>query len=127
MDAKLTFQEGEDAVHRSSLRTAPDEQVFSNGLIGEAFVVGCRFHCACQEGQPCVVANDDAWRARVQVVCDGQEAAAHLLDVLLQFLCRRLFRGGSACRDDNFVVALAVAEQPVRGVCLYCEKQHDEG
>ena len=127
MDAELAFQKGEDAVHRASTRAAPNEEVVANGSIGEVLVVLPGLSRSRQSGYSLVVAYENAATFGREVGCDGQLNAAHLLDVLLQFLCSRLFRGGSIRGNDNLIVALSIAEKPIGRSEMNCREQQKTG
>ena len=122
MDAKLTLQKCEDAIHRATPRATPDEQVVSHSLVGETLVVGIRLLGDRLELHPSIVADDDAWLG-IQVVSDGQADATHLFDVLLQLTCSRFLGGGGSCRYDNLVVAPPIAEEPVCRIGPYGQQQ----
>ena len=127
MDAEFTLKEGENAVHRAALGSAPDEKVVPEGFVGEALVVLPGFPCSRQVGHTGVETHEDALSVSFGVVCDGQTCAAYLLYVLLQLSGSRLFRGGCLGRNDNLIVALAATEQPVGSPGHGCQEQQDKG
>ena len=123
MDAQLALQEGEDAVHRTTPGTAPDEQVVPHGPVSKALVVPLGFLRSRQGCHALVIAHTDAPARCLQVGADGQPGSAHLLDVLLQFAGSRLLRSGSICGNDNRIVRLAVAEEPIGSTDPRCQEQ----
>ena len=113
MDAELLLEKSENTIHRSSLRTTPNEKVVANGFVGKALVFCFWLLCACQSSHSLIETHKDIAPRSRQVGSDLQSHATHPLDVLLQFPSRSLLRSRGFRRNCYLVIALPVSEKPI--------------